>query len=306
VISFTECWARDGIQAEAYVATVAKLRVLGAAAETGADRIEVTSMAKPSAWPQFVDAIEVLHRYRRCPDIEYSVYVPNLRGLTRLLDEGGGSERADVVLVAVAASDGYNVKNTGRGLDAIVPETLDVIRAAARAGLRTVGCVGTAWACPIEGPTSESAVVSLCERMLEAGADELALGDTTGEANPRSVRALVSAVKSEFGCPLSAHFHDARGAALANAFAALDAGVERLEGALGGVGGHPPDQDQPSPSGNLCTEDMAALVLAAGWDLRLRLDAVVTAGAAAQEALGRRLYSHVQSAGVPAVLQSRG
>jgi hydroxymethylglutaryl-CoA lyase len=206
----------------------------------------------------------------------------------------------------VAASDAYNVKNTGRGLAEATQDPVDMIAASAAAGLRTIGCVGTAWACPIEGEVSEELVLRVASQLVDAGVDELVLGDTTGEANPRAVRSLVAAMKRQFPLPLSGHFHDARGSAMANALAALDAGIDRIEGALGGLGGHPPDEAQAGHSGNLCTEDFAALALAAGWDLGLRLPQVLAAGSRAETAMGRRLLSRIQVAGLPQPLRNVG
>jgi hydroxymethylglutaryl-CoA lyase len=300
VIRFTECWARDGIQAEQPVTTADKLAVIEAAAGMGASRVEVAAFSKPSVWPQSADAEDVVRAVRPHAGVEFSAYVPNLRALGRLVDACGSDRTVGLVLVAVASSDSYNRKNVGRSLEDAVREVEEVVSAAVSDGFTVIGCVGTAWACPIEGRIGEQRVLELSERLLRAGAAELVLGDTTGEADIRSAGQRVRAVKHAFGVPLSGHFHNARGTAMVNAFSAIEGGVDRIEGSLGGVGGHPPDGDQPAASPNLCTEDFVSTLVAAGYETEVVPELALAAGRLAERALGRRLLSQVQVNGLPA------
>lgn len=295
----SECWGRDGIQAERPVPTASKLAVLDAAGAYGARRIEVTSFARPDVWPQFSDATEVVGRIERHPDVEYVVYVPNMRGYQRLASVAGYRARVDSVLVAVAATDSYNLKNVRRDTAAALAETGLVTTAAVHDGFKVVGCVGTAWCCPIEGPVAPARILELVDTLLAGGATEVMLGDTTGEAHPRSAARLVERVRTEFSRPVTGHFHDMRGTALANALAASDAGVEWIDCALGGVGGHPPDEHQAASAGNVCTEDFAAAATASGLLDGVDLGAVLGAGRLAEQALGRQLLSRVQRSGLP-------
>jgi hydroxymethylglutaryl-CoA lyase len=297
-VRISECWARDGIQAERPVATDSKLAVLGAAGRYGAMRVEVTSFARPDVWTQFADATEVLTRFDRQPGVEYAAYVPNMRGYERLADVPDFRERLDIVLVAVAASDSYNVKNVGRDTAAAISQVDPVIRAAVADGLKVIGCVGTAWCCPIEGPIPPGRVLDLFEQLVSSGVRELMLGDTTGEADPRSAAKRIDLVRQSFSLPVTGHFHDMRGTAMANAVAAVEAGADWIDCALGGVGGHPPDEHQAASAGNLCTEDFAAVAVAAGLVEHIDLAAVMAAGRRAETALGRELLSRVQRSGL--------
>jgi hydroxymethylglutaryl-CoA lyase len=299
VVTLSECWGRDGIQPESFVPTSSKLAVLAAAAAAGFRRIELTSFAHPRAWPQFADADAVVASYERAPGVEYAVLVPNARGLDRAL----ANPRFDRVILVVAASDSYNRRNVGRSTDDSLAEAVLLAGRARAAGLAVTGCAGTAWACPVEGPTPPSRVAAMAARFAEAGADEVMLGDTTGEAQPRSAASLVALVGEACGLPVEAHFHDSRGVALANAFAALDAGATTIDCALGGVGGHPPEEGvQRGTAGNLCSEDLATAFAAAGVATGLDLGRLLDAGRAAEEALGRSLNSRVLRAGLPVAL----
>lgn len=299
-MKLAECWGRDGIQAEQPVPTEGKLAVLAAAGRTGASRVEVASFAHPGTWPQFADAEEVVARFERHEGVEYSVYVPNLRGYQRAAAVDGFTDRIDTVLLAIAASDSYNRKNVGRGTADALVGIGEVAAAAHSDGRRVIGCVGTAWSCPIEGEIPPAHVTGLVEKLRAAGADAVMLGDTTGEATPRSAAALVARVRAECDAELIGHFHDLRGTALANAMAAVDAGVDAIDCALGGIGGHPPDEDQAAEAGNLCTEDFATAATGAGVLTGVDLHAVLEAGGVAEQVLGRALLSKVQRAGLPA------
>lgn len=300
----SECWGRDGIQAERPVPTGSKLSVLDAAGGYGAQRVEVTSFARPDAWPQFADATDVVANFIRHPGVAYVVYVPNIRGYERLASVRDYRERVDSVLVAVAASDSYNLKNTRRDTAAALTEISLVSSAAVADGLTVIGCVGTAWRCPIEGDVPPARILELMSALVASGAGELMLGDTTGEAHPRSAATLVERVRAAFTLPLTGHFHDMRGTALANALAASEAGVDWIDCALGGVGGHPPDEHQAATAGNVCTEDFAAAAVASGLLGGIDLDAVLRAGRLAEQALGRPLLSHVQRSGLPGLQQA--
>jgi hydroxymethylglutaryl-CoA lyase len=302
-VRLSECWGRDGIQAERPVPTGSKLSVLDAAGGYGAQRVEVTSFARPDAWPQFADATDVVANFVRHPGVAYVVYVPNIRGYERLASVRDYRERVDSVLVAVAASDSYNLKNTRRDTAAALTEIGLVSSAAVADGLTVIGCVGTAWRCPIEGDVPPARILELMSALVASGAGELMLGDTTGEAHPRSAAALVERVRAAFTLPLTGHFHDMRGTALANALAASEAGVDWIDCALGGVGGHPPDEHQAATAGNVCTEDVAAAAVASGLLGGIDLDAVLRAGRLAEQALGRPLLSRVQRSGLPGLQQ---
>lgn len=295
-----ECWARDGIQAERPVATEGKLAVVAAAGTYGAARVEVASFARPQTWPQFADATDVVAAFDRQAGVEYIVYVPNLRGYERLASVPGFADRIDSVLVAIAATESYNLKNVRRTTAEAMAEIADVIGAATGDGLKVVGCVGTAWVCPVEGPVPPPQVVALVEQLLSAGATEATLGDTTGEASPRAAAALVELVRGATNVPLAGHFHDLRGTAMANAIAAADAGVDWIDCALGGIGGHPPDEHQAAAAGNLCTEDFATMASGNGLIDGIDLDAALAAGRVAESVLGRALLSKVQRSGLPA------
>jgi hydroxymethylglutaryl-CoA lyase len=128
----------------------------------------------------------------------------------------------------------------------------------------------------------------------------VALGDTTGLATPRSIAAMFKRVAAEVpGVTPIAHFHDTRGTGLANCVAAFDAGVRHFDTSFGGVGGHPAQVKYGGGyTGNVCTEDLAAMFEAMGIDTGLDMDKLVDTARFCEDTLGRQLYGKVTRTGL--------
>ncbi len=159
----------------------------------------------------------------------------NERGLERALDTV-----VDEIGFVVAATDGYNTSNQG----ATVAETLTALERmipAARSDGRFVSVtISVAFGCPYDGEVTPQRVADLGRQAAELGADEIALGDTIGVGVPAGVTERLELLgKTVPGASLRCHFHDTRGTALANAYAALAAGVTALDTSVGGLGGSP-------------------------------------------------------------------
>jgi hydroxymethylglutaryl-CoA lyase len=171
-----------------------------------------------------------------------------------------------------------------------------VLARAREAGLRCEGVISVAFGCPYEGHVPPQRVFEIARRLVEAGAEEIGFGDTTGMANPAQVRAFFPAARDALGdgVELTAHFHNTRGQGLANVLAALDAGVSSLESSFGELGGCPVPE---GATGNVATEDVVSMLHEMGIDTGVSLERLLEAARAAQEVLGRPLGSHLLTAG---------
>jgi hydroxymethylglutaryl-CoA lyase len=265
-----EVGLRDGLQSIATVlSTARKCEWIADAVAAGITEIEVGAFVPPRLMPQLADTAQVLAFARTLPGLKASVLVPNLKGAERALDAG-----ADLMLLPLSASHAHSLANLRKTPDEVVAE-MARIRAArdactGAAGRRTLieGGVGTAFGCTIQGEVKTSEVLRLLQALLDAGADRVSLADTVGYADPHAVSTLCEqALKiagDRFCC---GHFHDTRGLALANAWAALQAGVPRFDASLAGIGGCP---HAPGASGNAATEDLAFMLAAIGRQTALR------------------------------------
>jgi hydroxymethylglutaryl-CoA lyase len=169
-----------------------------------------------------------------------------------------------------------------------------VLDAADAEGLRAVGVIATAFGCPYEGVVSQDRVFAIARRLVDAGAEEISFGDTTGMANPLQVRRLFERAREELDVELTAHFHNTRGQGLANALAALEAGCASFESSFGELGGCPVPA---GATGNIATEDLVSMFHEMGIETGVELDRLLEASRAAQSVLGRSLGSHTLVAG---------
>jgi hydroxymethylglutaryl-CoA lyase len=289
-ISVREVGPRDGLQNEQPVPTQAKIELIDLLSTTGVQRIEAVSFVRPDAIPQMADADAVWGGIDRATGVRYSALVPNLRGAVRALD--GGLAEIEAV---VSASDTHNRKNVNRSTAESLDDIAEIIALAHDRGVSCQVIVSTAWGCPYEGDVPVERVVATASRAVADGADTISFGDTTGMATPGRVRSLVGEFRSAYPeVGLNLHFHNTRGAGLANVLAALDLGVADFDASVGGLGGCP---YAPGATGNIATEELVHMVEDMGVGTRIDLEAMIDAAAAAERIIGRQLPSQVLRAG---------
>ncbi|HEV2088468.1 MAG TPA: hydroxymethylglutaryl-CoA lyase [Cryptosporangiaceae bacterium] len=289
-VSLREVGPRDGLQNEVPVATADKIALVNALSQTGVRRIEVVSYVHPKAVPQMADADAVWAGITHNPDVRYSALVPNVRGAERALVAGFTE-----VEVVVSASDTHNRKNIRRSTAESLDDVAGVVALLHDACATAEVIVATSFGCPYEGDVPVERVVGIVDRVLADGADRIAFGDTTGMATPGRVAALVSAVKERHpDVPLLLHFHNTRGTALANVYAALQLGVTEFDASVGGLGGCP---YAPGASGNLASEELVHMLEDMGIDTGVDLEALIQAATHAERVVGRELPSGVLRAG---------
>lgn len=292
-VHLTEVGLRDGLQSQpTLIGLDDKLALAEAIAACGVAAVEATSFVSPKAVPQMADADALFPRLPAPDRIRYSALTPNLRALERARLAG-----VPEVAVVLSATDTMNRRNINMGLDEALNVSVQVLRAARAQNLRTRAYVAVAFECPFEGGVDPSRVLELGAALIGAGADELVIADTIGAAHPAAVGALFARAAARFGAArLAAHFHDTRGFALANAWAAYREGVRRFDASLGGLGGCP---FAPGASGNVATEDLVLMFdgcgIATGVDLPLLRAAITVAERLTGQALGGRTARWLKS-----------
>ena len=289
-VRIREVGPRDGFQNEPEViATDDKVRLIDMLARTGLRRLEVTSFVRADVIPQLADGREVLERLEPREGIAYSVLIPNRKGLENALEMRDRFQEANFFL---SASETHNRKNVNRSIAESLEGLERVVSRAREEGLRCEGVISVAFGCPYEGEVPRERVLDIARRLVAAGCEEIAFGDTTGMANPAQVERFFDGL--DLGAELTGHFHNTRGQGLANVVGALRAGVRSFESSFGELGGCPVP---PGATGNVATEDLVSMLHEMGFETGIELERVVEAARAAQEVLGRPLGSHVLTAG---------
>jgi hydroxymethylglutaryl-CoA lyase len=290
-VEIVEVGPRDGLQSEPGVLpTATKVEFIERAIAGGARRIEVASFVNPNRVPQMADAEQVLKALPRREGVRYIGLVLNRKGFERAAAAG-----CNEIGMAVVASDTFNQRNQGVTSDESIAAWLDIAKAAKEAGIRPQVTVSAAFGCPFEGEVPVQRVVDIARRVAEAEPFEIALADTIGVGVPSQVIELVGRVREAVpGVALRCHFHNTRNTGLANAFAAVQAGVRTLDASLGGIGGCP---FAPAATGNIPTEDLVYMLQRSGYPTGIDLAAAIETGKWLQEQLGRPVPGMLVKAG---------
>jgi len=253
-VTIVEVAPRDGLQNEAvHVDTPTKIELVERAVDAGITRVEVTSFVNPKRVPQMADADEVVAGLTTRKGVSHIGLAMNERGVHRALAAG-----VNEVNFVVVATDTFNRRNQGVSTF----ESIEVLSAMTTIvqehGLLTSVTVGASFGCPYEGEVDIARLLDVVERVVATEPDEIALADTIGVAAPSDVAVRLSAVREVIGnTSLRCHFHNTRNTGLANAYAAIEAGVESLDASVGGLGGCP---FAPKATGNIPTEDLVYML----------------------------------------------
>ena len=284
-VTVVEVGPRDGLQNEAITVPVEDRVAFGnGLVEAGLRVVEVGAFVSPKWVPQMAGSDEVLKRVRRRPGVRLPVLVPNRKGFLAARDAG-----AREIAVFTAASETFNRKNINATIDESFARLALFVPEARSSGLWVRGYVSTCFGCPYEGRVAPEKVVEVARRLLDAGCDEISIGDTIGVAVPTEVRDVMGRLRAALPpAALAVHFHDTRGTALANVLAALEEGIAVVDSSAGGLGGCP---YAPGASGNLATEDLLYMLHGMGIETGVNLQAVVRASRALARHLGRGLPS---------------
>jgi len=262
-IRIAEVGPRDGLQSfHRWVDTQTKVAMVDRLSELKPAVIEASSFAHPKVVPHLRDAEEVLERIRRRPGVTYRALVPNARGARR-----AAACRIDEMLGLITISAAYTRKNQNMTIDEAIAQNLESFRIADAKGMPFVMALGMAFWCAYEGTIPEERVLEVTQRLHDGGVRSFYLAGSLGMEDPAHVNRLFVRLRDRFpGAAFGFHIHNLSGMATANILAALDAGVEWLEGAICGIGGGIAMPTTLGSVGNFPTEDLVAMLCDMGID----------------------------------------
>ena len=290
-IEIVEVSPRDGLQNEPeLLSTDTKLELIGRAVAAGIRRLEVTSFVNPKRVPQMADAEEVMARLPARDDVTYIGLVLNQRGFDRAAAAG-----CKEVNYALVASDAFSQRNQGTTIEQGIAVYDGIAAAAKDAGIRCSVTISAAFGCPFQGEVAPERVIELAAHCATQPTAEIALADTIGVAVPSQVSELVDGVaKQAGGIPLRCHFHNTRNTGIANAYAAVEAGVAALDASIGGIGGCP---FAPAATGNIPTEDLVYMLNRMGVETGVDTDGLIETASWLETQLGRAVPAMLGRAG---------
>lgn len=289
-IELVEVGPRDGLQSEPEVVpTSVKLQLIERLVAAGLRRIEVASFVHPKRVPQMADAEAVLAGLPRVPGVQYVGLVLNRKGFDRALAAG-----CTEIGMVTSATESFSQRNQGASVEETVRAWEEIAPLARAAGIRAQITVSVSFGCPFEGEVPASRVIDLVTRLTDSQPLEIALADTIGVGVPAQVTDLVGRVRDVTSVPLRCHFHNTRNTAVANAYAAVMAGVVTLDSSVGGIGGCP---FAPNATGNVATEDLVYMLERSGFPTGVDLNNLIGVGHWLQKQRGKPVPSMVSRAG---------
>jgi len=256
-VEIIEVGPRDGLQNEPLaISTIQKKELIVRLAKAGFSRIETTSFVHPKWVPQMADS-EAIAQYCNELGITYIALTPNLKALERAI-----AAKVPQIAVFIGASSTFNKKNVNKTTAESLDECEEMFSRAKQNGLFVRAYISTAFSCPYQGYVSFEEVKYVCERFIQLGADEIDIGDTNGKANPKFVYERFSRLKDLYpDTTFVGHFHDTEKMALANVFAAMQAGITKFDSSIGGLGGCP---YSPGATGNVSSEELVNMLIQMG------------------------------------------
>ncbi|KAK4079895.1 Hydroxymethylglutaryl-CoA lyase [Trichoderma simmonsii] len=314
-VRIVEVGPRDGLQNEKKAISLAtKIELIERLAKTGLTTIEAGSFVAPKWVPQMANSSEIMEhilqqKIEAPVPITYSFLAPNTKGFQSaeaLLKQNPGrfatllepdvKKPAVEVAVFAAATESFSQKNLNCDIKTSLDRFKAVIQDSKALGLRVRAYISVVLGCPFEGfDVDPHKVAEIATDLLESGADEISLGDTTGMGTAPRTSALLkcmsaAGIRTE---DIAMHFHDTYGQALVNTAVSLEHGIRTFDSSVGGLGGCP---YSPGATGNVATENMVYFMESLGMETGVDLDAMADIGAWITQEIGKPNDSSVGKA----------
>lgn len=290
-VIIAEVCPRDGFQSlpEA-VPTEEKVEIINRIFECGFKQVEVTSFVHPKAIPQMKDADEVLEKINRPEGVILRALVPNLRGLERAI-----AARVDKVKLMLSATDSHSLNNANAKTFEAMAGFEPLVKRAEGTDVKVSGSISVAFGCPYEGVVTLDRHIDICKRYEQLGITDISLADTTGMANPVSIKRVIQGLREQFpSFKFSLHLHNTRGMAFANAVAGYEEGIVDFDSSVAGLGGCP---YAPNASGNIATEDLVHGFEEMGIKTNIDIDKVLDLAKDLRERFPEQVDSFLLKAG---------
>jgi hydroxymethylglutaryl-CoA lyase len=293
---------REGFQIESGpIPTSRKVELIDALSETGLKHMQIVSFVNPRRVPGMADAEEIVQSIRLRPGVDYTALWLNEKGMERAIAAGRLTIEG---CISMCASEKFLQRNQNKSCAEQIAynhRALDMYREHGIAIER--GSISAAFGCNFEGNVEPAAVASIVGQLFEIAARHgtnikvLSLADTMAWATPMSVKRVVEAVRERYpDLRLSLHLHDTRGMGIANAYAALEMGIDMFDASVAGLGGCP-FAGHKSAVGNVCTEDLVFMCEEMGVSTGVDLERMIECAKLAEEIVGHPLPGSVMRGG---------
>ncbi len=247
-ISLIEC-PRDAMQGIAeFIPTEVKLKYLRQLIKVGFSAIDFGSFVSPKAMPQMRDTAELLDGLGDTSEHELIAIVANLRGA----EDAISFPQITHLGFPLSISEIFQQRNTKKNIDAAwqVVERLQAM--VVNHQKKLIVYLSMAFGNPYEEPYQPSLLRAFIERLRNIGVETIMISDTIGAASPDLIKEVFSQYIPQYPqLEIGTHLHATPVHQKEKIMAALQSGVRRFDGAIGGYGGCPMAKEELT--GNLDT-----------------------------------------------------
>ncbi|CAF9908559.1 MAG: hypothetical protein GOMPHAMPRED_006196 [Gomphillus americanus] len=241
-----------------------------------------TSQAPPSPPPTPIESAE-------WPASNTSAQDPNAVPSRASSDINANLSKSNTTEISVfaAATEAFSKANLNCSIAESLERFRPILLQAKERNIRVRGYVSVALGCPYEGPkTDPRKVAEITSSLLEMGADEVSVADTTGMGTAPKTRELLKALSAAgiVNHDIALHFHDTYGQALVNTVVGLEHGIRIFDSSVGGLGGCPYSK---GATGNVATEDLVYCLHSLGVKTGIDTQEMAKIGAWISEELGK-------------------
>ncbi|KAL5118929.1 hypothetical protein ACEQ8H_003058 [Pleosporales sp. CAS-2024a] len=320
-VRIVEVGPRDGLQNEKQSIPLAtKIELVERLAHTGLEYIEAASFVSPKWTPQMANSSQILewvlqNKEKLPPKIVYQWLLPNVKGLDNFLavmqaQRGRATENSagpsipprHEVSIFTAATESFTQKNTNCSIAESLERFKPIMNRGLDMGFNVRAYISVALGCPYEGPNVDPhKVAELAVSLLEMGASEISVADTTGMGTAIKTAELLKALDAAGidKTDVALHFHDTYGQALVNTMVSLEHGIRTFDSAVAGLGGCP---YSPGATGNVATEDLVHCFHSLGLKTGVDMEKLSETGEWISQQLGK---SNESRAGKATMAQKR-
>jgi len=293
---------REGFQIEpGPIPTGRKIELIEALAETGLKHMQIVSFVNPKKVPGMADAEDVVRGFRPRPGVAYTGLWVNEKGLERARASGKLTLEGKI---SIYASEKFSMRNNNRTAAQEFEYARRVVDEYRAQGIPVErGSVASAFGCNFQGVIPISTVLDILRRIFEIAEEnairlkEISLADTMAWATPLTIRRTLGAIREKYpDMRFNLHLHDTRGMGVANAYAALEMGVDMFDSCVAGLGGCP-FAGHKGAAGNVCTEDLVFMCEEMGIETGIDLEKLLDCARLAEEIVGHPLPGSVMKGG---------
>ena len=301
-VSINEEGPREGFQIESGpIPTARKIEFIEALSGTGLKHIQIVSFVNPKKVPGMADAEDVVRGFKPRPGIQYTGLWLNEKGLERARATGKLTLEGKI---SIYASEKFSMRNNNRTTVQEFEYARRVLDQYKEHGIPVErGSIASAFGCNFQGDIPTSTVLDILRRIFEIAEEnaielkEISLADTMAWATPLSIKRTVGAIREKYpDMRINLHLHDTRGMGIANAYAALEMGVDMFDACVAGLGGCP-FAGHKGAAGNVCTEDLVFMCHEMGIETGLDLDRLLECARLAEDIVGHPLPGSVKFGG---------